>query len=76
VPGARFGFLVIMSPVELDVTAVYTARPLDGGVSTMDVQVMEPRRQGGAVAAEIPVDIPGMDRQSETKETSVPGKRR
>ena len=36
------GFLVIMSPSELDVTAVYTARPLSTGVSTIDVEVIEP----------------------------------
>lgn len=41
------GFLVIMSPVELDVTAVYSSRPLDSGTSTMDVDVIEPRKQKG-----------------------------
>jgi hypothetical protein len=50
------GFLVIMSPVELDITAVYTARPLDGGVSTMDVEVIQPRKQGRLVVADIPSD--------------------
>lgn len=40
------GFVVIMSPVELDVTAVYTARPnaaTPDGVSTMDVEVIQPK---------------------------------
>jgi hypothetical protein len=48
------GFLVIMSPVELDVTAVYTGRPSDSGVSTIDVEVIEPRKQEGVVEADIP----------------------
>ena len=56
------GFLVIMSPAELDVTAVYTARPLDGGVSTIDVEVIEPRKQEGVIQADIPADIPSDSR--------------
>ena len=51
------GFVLILSPVELDITAVYTARG-DGGVSTMDVEVIQPRKQEQSVAAEIPTDIP------------------
>jgi len=50
------GFLVIMSPAELDVTAVYTAR--DVGVSTIDVEVIEPRKQEGVIEADVPADIP------------------
>jgi hypothetical protein len=50
------GFLVIMTPAELDVTAVYTAR--DVGVSTIDVEVIESRKQEGVVEAYIPADIP------------------
>ncbi|MDQ7780505.1 MAG: hypothetical protein RDV41_12490 [Planctomycetota bacterium] len=50
------GFLVIMSPSELDVTAVYTARPLTTGVSTIDVEVIEPRKQEYVVLADIPSD--------------------
>jgi len=50
------GFLVIMSPAELDVTAVYTAR--DVGVSTIDVEVIEPRKQEGVIQADVPADIP------------------
>lgn len=38
------GFLVIASPVELDITAVYTARPSDGEVSTIDVETIAPRK--------------------------------
>ena len=37
------GFLVIKSPVELDVVAVYTARSLVGQVSSIDVLVVQPR---------------------------------
>lgn len=48
------GFVQIMSPVELDVTAVYTARPLDAGVSTLHVDVIQPRKHEQAVVADIP----------------------
>lgn len=48
------GFLQIMSPVELDITAVYTARPLDAGVSTMHVDVIQPRKHEQAIVADIP----------------------
>ncbi len=51
------GFLVILSPVELDITAVYTARGV-GGVSTMDVEVIQPRKQEQVVLADIPTGIP------------------
>jgi len=51
------GFLLILSPVELDITAVYTARG-DGGVSTMDVEVIQPRKQEQVVVADIPTEIP------------------
>lgn len=37
------GFLVIVSPAELDVTAVYTARPQRGEVSSIDVETIQPR---------------------------------
>ena len=37
------GFFVILSPLPLDVTAVYTARPTAGEVSTMDIEVIQPR---------------------------------
>jgi len=37
------GFLVIRSPAELDVVAVYTARSLVGHVSSIHVQVAQPR---------------------------------
>jgi len=50
------GFLVIMSPADLDVTAVYSSRPLDSGTSTIDVEVIEPRKQEGMVEAHIPSD--------------------
>ncbi|MGH7799441.1 MAG: Kazal-type serine protease inhibitor domain protein [Thermodesulfobacteriota bacterium] len=38
------GFLVIDSPVELDVVAVYTARPPDGKVTTLDVENVKLRK--------------------------------
>ena len=37
------GFARINSPVELDVTAIYTARPAEGEVATMDVELATPR---------------------------------
>ena len=37
------GFVRINSPVELDVTAIYTARPGEGEVATMDVETLAPR---------------------------------
>jgi hypothetical protein len=51
------GFLVIMSPSELDVTAVYTARPLTSGVSTINVDVIEPRKQESVIQIEVPVEV-------------------
>ena len=50
------GFLVVMSPVELDVTAVYTSR--GGDASTIDVEVIEPRKQEGVIEADSPPEIP------------------
>jgi len=38
------GFLVINSPVELDVVAVYTARQVNGDVETMEVETIPSRR--------------------------------
>lgn len=38
------GFLVIKSPVELDVVGVYTARPTDGEVTTMEIENIHPRK--------------------------------
>ncbi len=46
------GFVVIDSPVELDITAVYTARPTNGEVSTMDVVTITPRKVRRAVTVE------------------------
>jgi hypothetical protein len=43
IPHFLKGFLVIITPMPLDVTAVYTARPTDGQVSTMDIDVIQPR---------------------------------
>lgn len=43
IPAFIKGFVVILTPMPLDVTAVYTARPTDGQVSTMDIEVVEPR---------------------------------
>lgn len=38
------GFLVLLTPKEFDVVAVYTARPLNGEVSTMHMERVPPRR--------------------------------
>ncbi|MGH8468079.1 MAG: Kazal-type serine protease inhibitor domain protein [Gammaproteobacteria bacterium] len=38
------GFLVIKSPVPLDVVGVYTARHTDGEVETMDVEAVRPKQ--------------------------------
>jgi hypothetical protein len=51
------GFVRINSPVELDVTAIYTARPSEGEVATMDVESAAPRQ---------------IDRTVEVSETSDP----
>jgi hypothetical protein len=37
------GFVRINSPVELDVTGVYTARPAEGEVATMHLETLTPR---------------------------------
>lgn len=50
------GFVVVMSPVELDVTAVYSSRQLGGGGSTVDVEVIEARNQEAVVQAYLPAD--------------------
>ena len=38
------GFLVVNSPIELDVVAVYTAHPKSGEVSTLDTETIAGRR--------------------------------
>lgn len=38
------GFLIINSPIELDVIAIYTARPREGEVATMDIENIKPRK--------------------------------
>lgn len=38
------GFVVIKSPVPLDVVGVYTARHADGEVETMDVETVQPKQ--------------------------------
>lgn len=38
------GFVVIKSPVPLDVVGVYTARHTDGEVETMDVETVQPKQ--------------------------------
>jgi hypothetical protein len=37
------GYAVIVSPVELDVTVLYTARPQQGDVTSIDVETIHPR---------------------------------
>jgi hypothetical protein len=43
------GFLVVNSPVELDVVAVYTAHPKDSEVSTMDTETVAGRRMSKTI---------------------------
>src|SRR5574341_2089647 len=52
------GFLVINSPVELDVVAVYTARPPDGKVATMDVENVQGRKVIKTIKVVIPETKP------------------
>lgn len=52
------GFLVINSPVELDVVAVYTARPSDGKVTTMDVENVQGRKVSKTIKVAIPATKP------------------
>ena len=40
------GFVVLRSPVELDVVAVYRARTAEGEVRVLDVEAVAPRRSG------------------------------
>jgi hypothetical protein len=44
------GFLVVNSPVELDVVAVYTAHPKGGEVSTLDTETIAARRMSKTIA--------------------------
>ncbi|HEY7665644.1 MAG TPA: hypothetical protein VH934_21210 [Xanthobacteraceae bacterium] len=44
------GFLVVNSPVELDVVAVYTAHPKAGEVSTLNAQTIAARRMSKIIA--------------------------
>ena len=37
------GFVIVRSPVELDVVAVYSARASDGETQTLDVEAVAPR---------------------------------
>jgi hypothetical protein len=40
------GFVVLRSPIELDVVAVYRARTAEGQVRALDVEAVAPRRSG------------------------------
>ncbi len=46
------GFVVLYSPAELDVTAVYTARPREGEVTTMDVEQSQARKISKTIEVE------------------------
>jgi hypothetical protein len=52
------GFLVINSPVELDIVAVYTARPSDGKVTSMDIENVQRRKVGKTIKVGIPTTKP------------------
>jgi hypothetical protein len=45
VSGFTEGFMVIASPVELDVVAVYTARAPGDHVTTLDVEEIQPKKE-------------------------------
>ncbi|SNX58818.1 hypothetical protein SAMN06296273_0283 [Nitrosomonas ureae] len=51
------GFLVVKSPVPLDVVSVYTARHTDGEVESMAVETIEPRKIHDTVKLESAVPI-------------------
>jgi hypothetical protein len=53
------GFVRINSPVELDVTAIYTARPSTGDVASMDVETVASRRISRSVEVVSGTNIPG-----------------
>jgi hypothetical protein len=44
--GLTIGLLTIGSPLELSVSAVYTANPLNGDGISIDVEYIPPRRLG------------------------------
>jgi hypothetical protein len=68
------GFLVIKSPVPLDVVGVYTARPTDGEVESIDVETIQPRKIRENVKMESPMPSkPGEGKRMEypPKESSA-----
>lgn len=48
-PTPSTGFVVIDSDLPLDVTAVYTARAVQGEVATMDVEIVPEHRMDGTL---------------------------
>jgi hypothetical protein len=49
ITGFAEGFMVIASPVELDIVVVYTARAPDGYVSTLDVEEVQPKKRAKTI---------------------------
>jgi len=49
ITGFAEGFMVIASPVELDIVVVYTARAPDGHVSTLDVEEVQPKKRAKTI---------------------------
>jgi hypothetical protein len=49
ISGFSEGFMVIASPSELDVVAVYTARAPDGHVTTLDVEEVQPKKRAKTI---------------------------
>lgn len=59
------GFVVIKSPVPLDVVGVYTARHTDGEVETMDVETIQPRQMRETVTLMPPGPAPKPEKHIE-----------
>jgi hypothetical protein len=49
ISGFAEGFMVIASPVELDVVAVYTARAPDGHITTLDIEEVQPKKRAKTI---------------------------
>lgn len=67
------GFLVIKSPVELDVVGVYTARHTEGDVETIDVEAVQARKVSAAV--EVAADDEGQGAYDRVKYPPHEGKK-
>lgn len=64
------GFLVVKSPVPLDVVGVYTARHTDGEVESIDVETVEPKK----IHDTIKLGLTGTTKPGEGKRVDYPPK--